>query len=97
MKIINVERAQDFTIEVKPPSGYLGFKKDGTAILNPPLILLPDKPRSKFIKENGEERVAIAVEVPRNAAKGQYILNVEIKKEDGNNYASVVKIHVNVP
>ena len=99
LKLINILEKQSFQIKVGPPPDYLGFKKDKTIIpaQSPKLIINPEIRPAVLINKNEERTMAIGVQVPANAVSGTYILNVDIKKQDGEPYASTFKLYVNVP
>lgn len=98
IKIFNVMPTQNFDITVSTPSDKLGIKFDKTDILltSPGLIVNPTS-RSVNIGQNEEKNIGIGVQVPPNAVPGTYILNVEIKSQNGNQYTPTQKLYVEVP
>ena len=100
IKIFNVMPTQNFDIIVSTPSDKLGIKFDKTDIPLPPastpLIVNPTS-RSVNIGQNEEKNIGIGVQVPPNAIPGTYILNVEIKSQNGNQYTPTQKLYVEVP
>lgn len=95
LKILNMLDSQEFEIKVDP-SSPLGYKKDNTPITDPPLLVNPPS-RAVRIGKNEEKQVGIGVQVPPNAASGTYILNVDIKQQNGESYSTVQKLYVDVP
>ena len=98
LKVLNILDKQSFEIRVFPPDDYLGFKKDKTPIptQSPRLTINPTE-REVVIEKNEEKRIGIAVQVPANAVSGTYILNIEIKTQDGKPYSAVQLLLVDVP
>ncbi len=98
LKIMNVLDSQSFdiTITLADPIGY---RKDRTPITSPPspqLILNPST-RSINIQKNEERSLGMGVQAPSNAVSGTYILDVEIKAQDGSRYSNIQKLYVDVP
>ena len=99
LKIINILDSQNFEINVSHPEP-IGYKKDKQPIQKvAPFNGLIIKPayRTVLIAKNEEKNLGIGIQVPSNAVSGTYILNVEIKTEDGELYSTVQKIYVDVP
>lgn len=94
VKVLNILQDQTFDIEVKP-SNPLGYRKDKSPITDPPLTVHPAV-RTISIDKNEERDLAIGVQVPPNAVVGTYILNVEIKSQDGKLYSQILKLYVDV-
>lgn len=91
IRITNVLSADtNFVISVSRPSPG-GFTKNNAPITNDNLRWMP---RSRSVKINRfeEQTIGIGIEVPKNAAPGTYIFDVDIQP-----YGELYKFYVNVP
>lgn len=109
LKIMNIidppqnQPAINFEIRITapngPPSGLLGYNKNNQPIVRAPdfdgLIVVPDE-RSIDLEKYEERNLGFAVQVPKNAPSGNYILNVEVKA-NGASYPPVHKVYIEVP
>ena len=98
LRITNILASQDFEITVTRPSPC-GYKKDNTEIPRDNCNDLMVKPalRTFRIEQNEEKDLAIGIQVPKKAVSGTYILDVYIKKSDGELYNPLYKLYVQVP
>jgi len=98
IKIFNVMPTQNFDITVDTPTDKLGIKYDKTPIpLTGSKLVVNPGSRSVNIAQNEEKNIGIGVQVPPDAVPGIYILNVEIKSQDGSQYVPIQKLYVEVP
>ena len=92
--MLNIEAKQAFVIDVSAAIP-IGYKKDNTPIIGPPLIIKSRK--ALTIDKNKNSQLGIGIEIPPNAVSGTYIFNVKVIKSDGSLYVPVQKLYVEVP
>ncbi|HLC60849.1 MAG TPA: hypothetical protein VJJ52_05470 [Candidatus Nanoarchaeia archaeon] len=98
IKIFNVLPTQNFEITVNPPTDKLGISYSNTPIpLTSPQLIVNPASRSVSISQNEEKDIGIGVQVQPNPVPGIYILNVEIKSQNGAQYTPIQKLYVEVP
>ena len=95
IRIVNVLDSQNFDIVVTRPAPG-GFTKNNKEIYGDKIEWKP-RTRNVYISANNEMKVGVGIYVPKTAASGTYIFNVEIKSQDGTAYSNVQKFYVNVP
>ena len=90
--ILNLEDKQSLSLDV---SFNKAFDKNEEEIENVDgddwLFYLTD---SFEIERNGDKKIGVLFEVPKDALFGEYIFNVKALREDGSQYGDLQKIYV---